>query len=67
MYILIAYKQSSSTRQLGRNYFQKIGGDFNSHLKKHWACMDGGDSANAFIHAGIPYVGNMVTSLQNFS
>jgi hypothetical protein len=29
--------------------------------------MDGGDSANALIQDGIPYVGSKVTSLQNFN
>ncbi len=29
--------------------------------------MDGGDSANAFIQDGIPYVGSKVTSFQNFN
>ncbi len=67
MYILITQKQSSFTRRLGRNYLQKVGGDFNSHLKKAWACMDGGDNANAFMQDGIPYVGSKVTSLQNFN
>jgi len=52
---------------LGKNYLQKVKGDFNSYLKKPWACMDGGDSANALIQDGIPYVGSKVTSLQNFN
>jgi hypothetical protein len=52
---------------LGKNYLQKVKSDCSSYLKKPWAYMDGGDSANAFIQDGIPYVGSKVTSFQNFN